>query len=292
MDRKSIRKNGFKSFRASYFKNIIVAFIVIVILDGGYLYSTKSFIEENDIDVDSGLTEEINKIDEIQKNSGTKLSHSYTAYEFIFNIFKNNEKIENVQNDIRESQRGYLDKYNEGVISSMLNDITTARISYGFMNTINIFVTEHNVRAFVLSMVFTSLSVVAFFVIKDVVEVGKTRYFLEQRRYYETKVDKILFPYKVKRTKKIAWILFNKYIFQALWSITIIGGFIKMYEYKFIPYVLAENPNISRKEAFRLSKEMTRGNKWNLFLIDLSLIWCHILGSVTFNLSNLFFYNG
>ena len=76
MDRKSIRKNGFKSFRASYFKNIIVAFIVIVILDGGYLYSTKSFIEENDIDVDSGLTEEINKIDEIQKNSGTKLSHS------------------------------------------------------------------------------------------------------------------------------------------------------------------------------------------------------------------------
>lgn len=292
MDRKSIRKNGFKSFRASYFKNIIVAFIVIVILDGGYLYSTKSFIEENDIDVESGLTEEINKIDEIQENSGTKLSHSYTTYEFIFNIFKNNEKIKNIQSDIRESQRGYLDKYNEGVISSMLNDITTARISYGFMNTINIFVKEHNIRAFVLSMVFTSLSVVAFFVIKDVVEVGKTRYFLEQRRYYETKIDKILFPYKVKRTKKIAWILFNKYLFQFFWSITIVGGFIKMYEYKFIPFVLAENPNISRKEAFRLSKEMTRGNKWNLFLIDLSLFWCHILGSATFNLSNLFFYNG
>ena len=65
-----------------------------------------------------------------------------------------------------------------------------------------------------------------------------------------------------------------------------------MYEYKFIPFVLAENPNINRKEAFRLSKEMTKGNKWNLFLIDLSLVWCHIVGSATFNISNLFFYNG
>ena len=45
MNRKSVRRNSFKAFKASYFKNIIVAFIVIVILDGGYLYSTKKMAQ-------------------------------------------------------------------------------------------------------------------------------------------------------------------------------------------------------------------------------------------------------
>ena len=53
MNRKSVRRNSFKAFKASYFKNIIVAFIVIVILDGGYLYSTKNIIKDNNINVDT-----------------------------------------------------------------------------------------------------------------------------------------------------------------------------------------------------------------------------------------------
>ena len=33
----------------------------------------------------------------------------------------------------------------------------------------------------------------------------------------------------------------------------IIPGIVKSYEYKMIPYILAENPQISRKRAFELS---------------------------------------
>ena len=47
----------------------------------------------------------------------------------------------------------------------------------------------------------------------------------------------------------MAYILFMKSLYQVLWCFTIIGGFIKYYEYSLIPYILAENPKINKKEA-------------------------------------------
>ncbi len=46
----------------------------------------------------------------------------------------------------------------------------------------------------------------------------------------------------------------------------IIPGIVKSYEYKMIPYILAENPQISRKRAFEISKNMMDGEKWNAFV--------------------------
>ena len=43
----------------------------------------------------------------------------------------------------------------------------------------------------------------------------------------------------------------------------IIGGIIKTYEYRMIPYILSENPDISRTRAFEISKQMMKGNKWD-----------------------------
>ena len=52
----------------------------------------------------------------------------------------------------------------------------------------------------------------------------------------------------------------------------IIPGIIKAYEYSMIPYLLAENPNMSKQEAFAISKELMDGNKFNAFVLDLSFI--------------------
>ena len=52
---------------------------------------------------------------------------------------------------------------------------------------------------------------------------------------------------------------------------------IKTYEYRMIPYILAENPRIKRKEAFKLSKQMMKGNKWRTFVVDLSFVGWNIL---------------
>ena len=48
----------------------------------------------------------------------------------------------------------------------------------------------------------------------------------------------------------IAKTMFLKSLYTSLWSLLfIIPGIVKMYEYRMIPYLLAENPNMSSSEA-------------------------------------------
>ena len=55
-----------------------------------------------------------------------------------------------------------------------------------------------------------------------------------------------------------------------LWSLLfIIPGIIKAFEYSMVPCILAENPSMKSKRAFQISKAMTKGNKWHLFVLGL-----------------------
>ena len=58
-----------------------------------------------------------------------------------------------------------------------------------------------------------------------------------------------------------------------LWSLLlIIPGIVKSYEYRMIPYLLADHPEMSKDEAFAASKAMIDGNKWDAFVLDFSFI--------------------
>ncbi len=84
--------------------------------------------------------------------------------------------------------------------------------------------------------------------------------------------------------------MFLRDLFTGLWSLLfIIPGIIKSYEYRMIPYILAENPQIDSKEAFRLSKEMMMGEKWKAFVLDLSFLGWEILSCFTFGILSIFF---
>ena len=58
-----------------------------------------------------------------------------------------------------------------------------------------------------------------------------------------------------------------------------------------IPYILAENPKIQRKKAFKLSKKMMKGIKWKTFILDLSFLGWELLSIFTFGLLNIFYIN-
>lgn len=82
-----------------------------------------------------------------------------------------------------------------------------------------------------------------------------------------------------KRNLKTVF-LRNLYIF--LWTcLFIVPGIVKAYEYYMIPFLLADNPDMDRKEAFARSKAMMQGNKWKAFVLDLSFFWWYILGAIT-----------
>ncbi len=74
---------------------------------------------------------------------------------------------------------------------------------------------------------------------------------------------------------------FLRRLYIGLWSLLfIIPGIVKSYEYYMVPYILAENPNISSSRAFELSRIMTNGEKWNIFVLELSFIGWQLLGII------------
>ena len=85
-------------------------------------------------------------------------------------------------------------------------------------------------------------------------------------------------------------IMFFKGLYTFLWSLLfIVPGVIKGLEYRMIPYLLAENPSLSKEEAFRLSKEMMDGDKWNAFVLDWSFFGWELLGAFTCCILSVFY---
>lgn len=79
-------------------------------------------------------------------------------------------------------------------------------------------------------------------------------------------------------------------LYTFLWTLLfIVPGIIKTYEYRMVPYILADNPTIKQRDAFYLSREMMRGNKWKAFVLDLSFIGWGILNLMTVGILGIFF---
>lgn len=93
------------------------------------------------------------------------------------------------------------------------------------------------------------------------------------------------FDISYKRNVKV---LFFRDLYTLLWLILfIIPGIVKAYEYRMIPYLLADNPDMGKAEAFERSKQMMKGNKWRSFVLDISFILWGILGFITFGIVNV-----
>ncbi len=56
-----------------------------------------------------------------------------------------------------------------------------------------------------------------------------------------------------------------------------IGTVILQYAYAMVPYLLRDYPELTATEALRTSREMMRGHKWDLFVLDLTFIGWGIL---------------
>lgn len=74
-----------------------------------------------------------------------------------------------------------------------------------------------------------------------------------------------------------------------LWSMLFfIPGIIKQISYSQMFFLIAEYDGISVNKAMRISMEITRGHKWELFVMELSFIGWYFLNSLTFGILSLF----
>lgn len=87
--------------------------------------------------------------------------------------------------------------------------------------------------------------------------------------------------FKVKYFRNIGTLLLTgiKLLFWSL--LLVIPAIVKSYEYAIIPYILADDAEISSKDAFKKAKEMMKGNKMRLFKLNLSFIGWFILCVLT-----------
>ena len=84
--------------------------------------------------------------------------------------------------------------------------------------------------------------------------------------------------------------MFLRDLFLCLWSLLfIIPGIIKIYSYRMVPYILADDPTIGGKDAITLSRQMMNGHKWNTFVLDLSFIGWAILSAFTLGILGIFY---
>ena len=287
--RRAALLEGLKNLRRRYFINILVVFIVAVVVNGGYNLTTGRLDEKSSIPTSqTALTTAVSVTNEVRQNStmglDIDLSNASIIRKFIFNVFDINEISD--PDSIKKSSA----KYYSGVASVFVNEITGSQsFIFGILNGLNELIFKGRVASSVVIFIFALLSIALFIFVKNVIITGQIRYFLEQRRYRDTSPSELLFPYKNKRLKNVTIVLFARYIFQLLWNLTIVGGIIKHYEYILIPYIITENPAITRKEAFAISKQMMSGNKFNVFLLEMELIPLYVLSYFTYNITGLFF---
>ena len=78
-------------------------------------------------------------------------------------------------------------------------------------------------------------------------------------------------------------------IFIFLWSLLlIVPGIIKAYSYAMTPYILVDRPELSVRDAIRLSGRMMSGRKLDLFCLHLSFIGWMLLCILTLGIGILF----
>ena len=123
--------------------------------------------------------------------------------------------------------------------------------------------------------------------IGNVIVVGKNGYFIKNHDE-NPELGEIFKRFKGNYLNVVK-IMFLMDLKTLLWLfLFIVPGVIKAYEYSMIPYLLAENPNLSASEVFSLSKQMTTGQKMDLFVLDLSFLGWIILGLICCGIGILF----
>ena len=176
-------------------------------------------------------------------------------------------------------------------LSQLAIDMYSTHISIFFaaLRTVNALLYESFGTGLILTAAGLLLTVLYQIFISNILLIGEKRFFLESHSYEQTDISKIFFLFKLRCLLHPAWVMFCRSFFQFLWNLTIVGGIIKHYEYSMIPFILAENPQISRRDAFFLSKQLTTRNKWTLFLLDISFAGWALLSVLTLGLLDFVF---
>lgn len=178
-----------------------------------------------------------------------------------------------------------------GVLAGFVNSVTSGSILVTLIAAVNSMVGSAGITVFLFIVLSLLLALGAWVFLFNMYTVVSRRIFLEGRVYEKLTIQRFAFLLRVKRWTKVSLTMALASLYQMLWALTIVGGIIKRYSYFLVPYIAAENPDISPKKAVNLSRKMMHGHKWECFVFELTYWGWDVLGSLTFGLTAIFYSN-
>lgn len=140
-----------------------------------------------------------------------------------------------------------------------------------------------------LSLIFPLLGTVAMYVALPPLMIGFYMVFLNGTYGDQPKVSTLFEGYKKEYLGKSIILFLLVAIFTCLWSLLlVIPGIIMAFAYSMSWFVLAENPNMTAREAIRESKEIMNGHKMDFFVLSLSFIPWILLVYVTLGIASIY----
>lgn len=268
--RKELKEQGRTTFKRNYWRSVIVAFLISIVIGGGAGFSSFS----------NGFNRSYSQVDDL--NTDIEISGypdnttiSINGEDLTLTGDLANELAEDLQEaGMTEMTPGDLNDFAEEV-GGISGAALGAAIAVGAV--VVIFITMI-ILAIILA--FNAFIVNPFLV-------GCQRFFVRNLDE-EASVSNIGYGYD-NNYKNIALTMFFRDLYTILWGLLfIIPGIVKAYEYRMIPYLLADDPTMTREQAFAISKEMMTGNKWKAFVLDLSFLGWHILSLFTLGILEIF----
>lgn len=173
-------------------------------------------------------------------------------------------------------------------------DVSSANASLDFAGY-PVFSTSGGLNTNIGALILGSLSYVMiialvvgilYFIFSSIISVGYAKFNLNLVDEAECSFEN-LFSY-FNNWKTIALTKFFQTLYIFLWALLFVfPGVIASFNYAMTGYILAENPEMTHKEALAASKEMMSGNRWRLFCLHFSFIGWDFVCLFTLGLGHL-----
>lgn len=196
------------------------------------------------------------------------------------------------QNAIEDSENGNpMFGRTRGVLSNIVNQVSSGSIIVTAAAAIGSITGSDNLGLLILIIIGALGIFIFWFLIQNTFPVVIRRVFLEGMIYDRVTPQRFVFLLRVKKWLKASWIMFAKYVWYLLWCLTLVGIVVKHYSYFLVPYIAAENPDMTARQAVTLSRKMMKGHKWQCFVFELSFLGWEVLGALTMGLFNILYTN-
>ena len=256
--RKEVKEKGKAVFFKNYWKCVLVAMLIALITGNGFS-AGNSFSSGSRRNSFFGSDKEDTEFSEKDEEKEEAFIDGAGNGDTAVTIKNRNEVFDEIKDDVGA----------EGVLAFVIIIVMVVLI-------------------FVLVVI--ALAIVLDALVINPLELGCKKFFLKNLRE-PAKVSNIGYAFD-HNYKNIVKTLFLRDIYLVLWTFAlVIPAIIKSYEYRMIPYLLAENPEMTAEEAFRTSKTMMKGQKWKTFVLDLSFIGWRLLSVFMMGLVGIFFVN-